>query len=71
MLVKIGFEVSELGVSAGTAPLEAVERGAIALLLGPSSGISQTSLSVRACDENERLHLKEVISDYELELLGG
>lgn len=71
MLVKIGFEVSELGASKSVAPLEATERGAIALLSGPSAAIPRTRLEVRACDEKERLRLKEVISDHKLELRGG
>lgn len=69
-LQRLGFSVNELGASRSVVPLEAPERGAIAVLRAPTPTIPGTGLRVRARAETEHRILGELLTDYEKDVMG-
>jgi hypothetical protein len=70
-LQRLGFDVNDLGASRSAVPLEAPERGAIALITAPTPpDISGTLLQLSAFDEKQQRILEEVLRDHRKELRG-
>ncbi|HLL06473.1 MAG TPA: hypothetical protein VK539_38230 [Myxococcaceae bacterium] len=68
---RLGFSLTELGASSAVVPLEHPERGAIALISGPSPLLPVTGVELRARDKAQQLLLEELIKDHRQELSGG
>jgi len=66
---RLGFESTELGASSSMIPLEHHERGAIALVLGPSGTIPTTGLKIRARDPSQHRLLEELLADYKQQII--
>lgn len=67
LLLRLGFETTELGISLSSIPLENPRRGAIALLLGPTD--LDGCLRLRAQDDDEERRLMEIVADHRAELV--
>ena len=71
LLIKMGFAHGELGGSIHCVPLEAPNRGAVAILSGPSDMIPRVGLRLRT-DEPKQLRLiQEIIADHKPDLEAG
>lgn len=68
---RLGFSLTELGASSAAIPLEHPERGAIALISGPSPLLPGTGVEFRARDKAQQMLLEEFIKDHRQELSGG
>jgi hypothetical protein len=66
----LGFAVNELGASRSVVPVEAAERGAIAVINAPTAKISGTLLELRARTERQQRILEELVRDHRKELRG-